>query len=411
MKRRNFTLGILALLPVMPLLAGCWSQREIDDLSLVAGIALDKAQETKVETALNKNGAARKKDDLISITYQVFTSSSGGGQGRGGGGSSEQKRYQNFTETGDLLLESTREISLRTERPIFAQHFKTLVIGDELLRTTPFRNFMDLMYRESEFRPSALVFVARGLARETFELKGAKEIPAFRILKMVDNQYKSTRILPSVTLTKLLTYLQSKSSFLLQAIVKGGEEIKFAGAGIVQGQSGKLVGFLDEDELSSVTLITGKVRGGTVKFTDEETGQKNLYEILSYKSDIVPRVEGDNLSFEVRIESRGRLSESWVMGEKSFNDRFLKRQGEYVAKQMERSIRQTLEKIQKQYKADVLGFGKELRIHEPKIWDKVKSQWDQRFSQAEVRVQAKTIVAEFGASGSKIVEHQNPPEP
>lgn len=401
----------MALLPMLLLLTGCWSQREIDDLSLVAGIALDKAHETKVETALNKNGAARKKENLISITYQIFTSSSGGGQGKGGGGSSEKKRYENFTETGDLLLESTREISLRTDRPIFAQHFKTLVIGDELLRTTPFWNFMDLMYRESEFRPSALVFVSRGLGRETFELKGTKEIPAFRILKMVDNQYKSTRILPSVTLAKLLTYLQSKSSFLLQAIIKGGGEIKFAGAGIIHGQSGKLVGFLDEDELSSVTLITGKVRGGVVKYTDEETGQKNLYEILSYKSDIVPRVEGDNISFEVRIESRGRLSESWVMNEKSFNDRFLKRQGQYVAKQVERDIRQTLQKMQKQYKADVFGFSKELRIHEPKTWDKVKSQWDQKFSQAEVRLHVKTIVTEYGASGSKVIEHRNPPGP
>ncbi len=408
MKRRNLTVGILALLPMLPVLTGCWSQREIDDLSLVAGIALDKAHKTKAETTLNKNGAERKKEDLISITYQVLTSGSGSGQG---GGSHGQKSFENFTETGDLLLESTREISLRTERQIFAQHFKTLVIGEELLRTTPFRNFMDLMYRESEFRPSALVFVSRGLARETLELSEAKEIPAFRILKMVDNQYKSTRILPSVTLTKLLSYLQSKSSFLLQAIVKGEKEIKFAGAGIVQGQSGKLVGFLDEDELSSITLITGKVRGGVVKFTDEQTGQKNLYEILSYKSDIVPRVEGDNLSFEVRIESRGRLSESWVTGEKSFNDRFLKRQGQYAAKQVERDIRQALEKIQKQYKADVIGFGKELRIHEPKVWDKVKSQWDQKFSQAEVRVQAKMIVTEYGASGSKVIEHQNPPDP
>ncbi|MBU7314694.1 Ger(x)C family spore germination protein [Paenibacillus oleatilyticus] len=411
MKRRKRMLAIMALLPMLLLLTGCWSQREIDDLSLVAGIALDKAHETKVETALNKNGAARKKENLISITYQIFTSSSGGGQGKGGGGSSEKKRYENFTETGDLLLESTREISLRTDRPIFAQHFKTLVIGDELLRTTPFWNFMDLMYRESEFRPSALVFVSRGLGRETFELKGTKEIPAFRILKMVDNQYKSTRILPSVTLAKLLTYLQSKSSFLLQAIIKGGGEIKFAGAGIIHGQSGKLVGFLDEDELSSVTLITGKVRGGVVKYTDEETGQKNLYEILSYKSDIVPRVEGDNISFEVRIESRGRLSESWVMNEKSFNDRFLKRQGQYVAKQVERDIRQTLQKMQKQYKADVFGFSKELRIHEPKTWDKVKSQWDQKFSQAEVRLHVKTIVTEYGASGSKVIEHRNPPGP
>ncbi|GLI08573.1 hypothetical protein YDYSG_46050 [Paenibacillus tyrfis] len=140
MKRRKMMLAIVALLPMISLLTGCWSQREIDDLSLVAGIALDKAHETKIEKALTKNGAARKKEDLISITYQIFTSSSGGGQGKGGGGSSEQKRYENFTETGDLLLESTREISLRTERPIFAQHFKTLVIGDELLRTTPIRS-------------------------------------------------------------------------------------------------------------------------------------------------------------------------------------------------------------------------------------------------------------------------------
>ena len=77
--------------------------------------------------------------------------------------------------------------------------------------------------------------------------------------------------------------------------------------------------------MEGVTWITGKGKGGVVKSFDKKTGQLIMYEVESMKSNIYPHVKGDNISFDVNIESVGRLSENWVVSGDTFKNEFLKR--------------------------------------------------------------------------------------
>lgn len=66
---------------------------------------------------------------------------------------------------------------------------------------------------------------------------------------------------------------------------------------------------------------------------------------------------------------------------------------------MKRLVGNVLEKMQKEYQVDVAGFGNRLRIENPKVWKKVKKDWDQRFSETTINYDVNLTINDYGTSG------------
>ncbi|MBT2668089.1 Ger(x)C family spore germination protein [Bacillus sp. ISL-4] len=387
------SLSVLLLL----FLTGCWSSHEIEEQSLGVGLAFDTGKKTFVEKELNEQGERYLRKDLITSTYQIITPQVASSTTKQAG--PQKKAYVNVSQTGDSVLQMTRELSLRSEQPLTAHHMKVIVISESLAKSYGLEQLLDLNLRDNDFRPSCLVLISKGRASNTLETKTAGEIPAFRLVGIVKNAYRTARILPPMSLIKIESKVKSESSFLLQNVLSVNGEVKFAGAAVVDGKTHKMTGFLNEEELEGVTWITGKGKGGVVKSFDEETGQLIVYEIESMKSSIIPRVNGNNISFDVNIESEGRLSETWVDRGNTFKNEFLKKAEKSSEKEVERLVRNVVEKMQKEYRVDVAGFGNRLRIENPKVWKKVKKDWDQTFSETLINYNIKLTIKDYGTSG------------
>ncbi|WDW11117.1 Ger(x)C family spore germination protein [Priestia aryabhattai] len=394
----QFLLVFLSVFLLVPL-TGCWSSHEIEERSLGVGVALDKGKESMIEKEFDEQGGGYARKNLITSTYQLITPQVASSTTKQGG--PQQKSYVNVFETGDSAFQMLRELSLRSDTPLTSPHMKVMVIGEALARSYSLEQLVDQSLRDNDFRPSCLMFISKGRASDTLESKTAGEIPAFRLSTMVENAYRTTRILPPMPLIKLESKIQSRSSFLLQNVVSANGEIKFAGAGIIKGKTNKMIGFLNEEELDGLTWITGKGKGGLVKSFDKKTGQLIVYEIESMKSHIQPHVKGDNISFDVHIESVGRLSESWMTSGSSFNNQFLQNAQKTSEKKVKYLVRNVLEKMQTKYKVDVAGFGNQLRIKQPRTWMRVKGNWDQTFSEVPINYDVKLTIKDYGASGSK----------
>ncbi|MEK6447192.1 Ger(x)C family spore germination protein [Priestia aryabhattai] len=394
----QFLLAFLSVFLLVPL-TGCWSSHEIEERSLGVGVALDKGKESMIEKEFDEQGGGYARKNLITSTYQLITPQVASSTTKQGG--PQQKSYVNVSETGDSAFQMLRELSLRSDTPLTSPHMKVMVIGEALARSYSLEQLVDQSLRDNDFRPSCLMFISKGRASDTLESKTAGEIPAFRLSTMVENAYRTTRILPPIPLIKLESKIQSRSSFLLQNVVSANGEIKFAGAGIIQGKTNKMIGFLNEEELDGLTWITGKGKGGLVKSFDKKTGQLIVYEIESMKSHIQPHVKGNNISFDVHIESVGRLSESWMTSGSSFNNQFLQNAQKTSEKKVKHLVRNVLEKMQTKYKVDVAGFGNQLRIKRPRVWMRVKDNWDQTFSEVPINYDVKLTIKDYGASGSK----------
>lgn len=59
----------------------------------------------------------------------------------------------------------------------------------------------------------------------------------------------------------------------------------------------------------------------------------------------------------------------------------------------------TLDKLQQEYQTDVAGFGNKLRIEYPKVWKKVKKDWDQIFSEVPITCDVTISIKDYGTSG------------
>ncbi|MFF2889608.1 Ger(x)C family spore germination protein [Paenibacillus sp. NPDC057967] len=383
-QRMRLLLCSLVILISLPL-AGCWSSKEIENLGFIVGTSLD------LETA-----ATDHNRNLLTITNQFLTSETVGAGTKEG--KTHQKAYKNISETGDAALPTLRNMILRIDKRAFAEHSKVLVIGENLARTLNLQQTLDFFIREQEMRPSGLILIARDRASLTLESKNPIDIPAFQLLEMTQGHDRTTKILPPMTLTKIQGKLNSGASFLLQSVSSIKGEIKFTGAAVIKGKTNKLGGFLNEEELEGLTWISGKGKGGLVRGFDEETGLPLVYEILSMKSVIKSNVEGDRISFDVLIESEGRIAEHWDVSEKEFENGYLKRAEQASEKEVERLIKNVLNKIQHKYQADVSGFGNRLRIEHPRVWEKVKRDWDQTFSEVPIHCEVKLTIKDYGTS-------------
>ncbi|MED1741275.1 Ger(x)C family spore germination protein [Bacillus swezeyi] len=400
MKKIIDNIRFLSVFLLLSLLTGCWSSHEIEELGLTFAMGIDKGKETELEKKFDEMGGEYRKKDRITMIYQYVNQQTAGSKASGGGGAA-QKAYINIYETGDSLQQINAEVALRKDRPIFSPHLKVIVIAAELLRSYSLEELLDQPLRDNEIRPSSLVLVTRGRARDTLELKETGEMPAFRLRKIIENEFKAKKILPPVTLAKLTGKMRSGASFLLQNVVGAEGEVKYAGAAAINGKNNKLIGYLDEHDLEGVMWITGHGQGGVVKNYDSKAKKLNAFAVESIKSDIKPIVKGNRLSFEVSVESEGYLAENWMTTEKAFDNKFLEKVEKQTAQTVKKSMKQMTEKMQNVYKADLAGFGNELRIKHPRLWEKLKKNWDQTFTEIPIKYHVQIKIKDYGTVGDQ----------
>ncbi|BAH41265.1 putative spore germination protein [Brevibacillus brevis NBRC 100599] len=379
------------------LLTGCWSSNDIDKMGMGIGLALDASNKSNVEKKLEKQGKSPPHVDTITMTYQFINPKATSKESSSAG--PQQKAYLNASQTGESILPIIREFSLSHDTPLFSPHLKVIVISEALLHTHRLESLLDLFLRDNEIRPSCLLLVSNGNARDVLETKKPGELPALNLLGIVDNRNRTAKILPPVSLAKLTAKLNSESSFLLQNVAASNKEVKFEGAAVINGKTKKWAGFLNEMDLEGITWITGKGKGGLVRSLDKETGQLIIYEIETMESKITPHVDGNKISFDVHINSKGRLSENWVLNANPFENEFLKRVEKAAELEVRKLVKNVTAKMQNHFHADVAGFGERLRIEYPKTWEKVKKDWDQTFSTVPITYFVKLTTTDFGASG------------
>ncbi|MDQ8733666.1 Ger(x)C family spore germination protein [Paenibacillus sp. LHD-38] len=395
--RSNFRpIAIILCLIALLFQTGCWSKDEIEDLSIIVGMGLDLANETQLEEKLENRGSKYRKKDNLTYTLQIVDKQS---EAKSGDTKSDAsaKPYLNVSETGDSLFEMIRQFSARLERPIVGHHMKVIIINESLSRRYDMNNLLSFMLRDNDIRLNCLVVMSRGIARDVLEAKGKAIIPAFRLFGMVDNRYRTYKILPPMSLIKLEGKMNSKSSYLLQNVIAVDGEVEFSGAAVIKGKTQKFRGRLSEEELLGVTWLKGEGKGGAVKSYDPKTKQVITYELKSMKSKIVPYVDGSKISFRVNIETEGRLIEEWLVMNEPIDEKFLSKAEQSVETEIKRLIKLGLNKIQKEYKTDVVGFGTKLSIKHPKVWKTVKEDWDEEFSRIPITYDVMVSITETGS--------------
>lgn len=360
MKRKLFVCLFLLLF----FCGGCWDSADIEDMSFVIGFGLDSSENEK---------------SPIKHTTQLAVTKKKGEQGAAPQG----KMYQDITLEGKSIQDILRSLSLQLPYPVYTDHLESIVINQETARAYDLSILLDQMLRDNTTRLSPLVVLSKEQASDILNTNIEGEIPSSYISSIFENETSTLKLLPGVRLGQVASNLSSQKSFVLPNVKKLKNTVKVDGAGVIKGKDGKLKGFLTIKETEGINWLSGKGKAGLLEFKDDK-GNTIVYEVQNYRTKVKSKFQNEHLSFQVQVKAQGWINEDWSRTSHNMSEEYVKKLQYYAEKEMKKLMASSLEKLQKDYETDVVDFSDSFRIAYPREYKKMKKNWDDFFSKADV---------------------------
>lgn len=376
------------------LLSGCWNKRELNELSIVLGLGVDKEQDQYVLTAqvVNPSEIASKK---------------------GGSGKAPVVVYQS---KGDTILEAARKVTTAAPRRLYFAHLRILVFGEKLAKQG-IGEVIDALLREPEVRNDFYITVAKN-AKASDVLKiltPLEKIPANNLFNSLEASAKAWAPTEGVTLDKLVNNMVSDginpilTGVEIQGNVNEGANLKntertkpkttmdYKGMAIFKHD--KLVGWLNEKESRDVHYALGKVKN-SVGYVLCPQGGKAAIEVMGEKAKLAAKMIKGKPQGSVRVKVRGNVGEVECNGLDLTNPKSIS----YLEKEVETVLKEkmelTIKHVQENYQIDIFGFGEALYRSEPDAWKIYKKNWGQTFSEMPVIVKVDMTIRQTGTIGN-----------
>lgn len=357
-------------------LCGCWDSSDIEDMSFVIGFGIDSSD---------------SEQSPIKHTTQIAATKKKGEQGAAPQG----KMYQDFTLEGRSIQDILRALSLQLPYPVYTDHLESIIINQEIARKYDLSILLDQMLRDNVTRLSPLVVISKEQASDILNTNIDGEIPSSYLSSIFENETSTLKILPGVRLGKLAANLQSQKSFLLPNVKKLKDAVKVDGAGVVKGKERKLVGFLTIKEVEGVNWLTGEGKAGLLEFKDERNNII-VYEVQKYKTKVKPKFQNGNLTFQVQIKAQGWITEDWSKSAHNMSEHYVNDLEKLAEEEINKLVTGVLDKLQQDYKTDVVNFSDSFRIAYPKEYKTMKKNWDDYFAKADVSYDAEVKIINTG---------------
>ncbi|WP_274364392.1 Ger(x)C family spore germination protein [Paenibacillus thermotolerans] len=387
---------LICCMTVLAVASGCWDRIEIDERGFVVGIAIDAA--TSKESAKREQEEAGKKEggkNNFEVTYQIVNVE--GFSGNNGGGTANQKAFLNVTSVEDSMFTVSAQMTTKLSRGPFFEHLKVIVISEEVAEKN-FGKVLDFFLRDSETRRNVKIMVAKGKARKALEILPYNEkMPAIHLNTLAENIIRSARMTPASRMGDVHEKLLKHESFVIQHIKVNNKEASIAGAAVFDGNTNKIAGFLNEVETEGLNFITGNIQGGMVEF---QAGKEKVgFEIEESKKRLKLDYGDEHfVKITVYIEAAGIIAETFKQRDFLKESTFTQLEP-LVAKKIEEDARACIEKLQNDYKKDVLGINSYLNQSHYRLWKKIIRNWEKGehvFSKSKIEVKAKVTIKRTG---------------
>ncbi|MFD0681165.1 MULTISPECIES: Ger(x)C family spore germination protein [unclassified Paenibacillus] len=383
---------LCAWLLLLTLLTGCWNRRELNELGIQMGMAIDKI------------------GDQYQLAVQVVVP--GEVSSRLTTGRSPVTLYKASAPT---IFEAFRKLTETSPRKIYSAHTRVLVIGESLAQEG-IGKILDLLSRNPEARTDYYVIVSRGIkAEEVLKVMTSLEkIPANNLFYSLDTSSKNWAPTTTVTMDQAILQLVTSG---LNLVLPGVEVLgnlstgdsksnvdKIENAGLLQSaglaifDKDKLIGWLNEDESKGYNYIRNNVKStaGHIKCPDG-----GVLALETLRSDTKMKVSFDNgeplILIGVVIESNIGEVECKIDITEPDTIVWLEHEAE---KKLRNLLQHTINKVKSKYNVDVFGFGQAVYKKDPKVWKKLKGEWKERFPRLKVNYDINVTIRRTGTTNN-----------
>lgn len=379
---------LLLLLFINFIITGCWNSREINTLAITICVGIDKAEK------------GYKVTQQI-LNPKVITSKK----------ATNEPAVVLYVEEGDDIFEINRKITKQCPRKIYYSHLRMVVLGEDVAKDG-IEKILDFFSRDHEYRTDFYFIIAKGTTANNIlsnltALESVPGIEMFNSLMISEDVWAPTK---SVKIIELINSIvaDGKNPVLTGVELTNPEEItdsteslkkinlnckiKYTGLGAFKKDS--FIGWLSDEESKGYNYIMGNV-ASTVGFVDLSEFEKVTFEVKKAKSEIKAYLLNGKPAIKVDIFINTNV------GSVSGNIDVSKEENmEILCKMFEENIlsicSNALNKIQKDLRTDIFGFGEKIHRAYPDLWVELKKDWNDKFVNIPVNIDVNVNIDQLG---------------
>jgi len=360
---------ILLTIGFIPILSGCWNYREVDELSIVHGVAIDRNKEGKYVVTIE--AIAPKGGEEFSLMPDVFISE------------------------GNTTFDAIRTLITLTSRKAYWSHAKVLVVSEKIAREG-MAPILDYVSRDAEMRENMWLLISREeTARHLFD---GRDKMHDTISVHIDEMLNSQRYISKYYGIQLWEYLDDLSNSGISPIVptakmtQKGEEYIPQIYGTAVFKKDQMVGVLDGIESRSLLFLRGELEGGIIAISKAAGSDTDVsLEIFNSKTKVTPVVENEKVRMKIDIKLDVAIAE--LAGPEDFiSEKGLEKLKKVAEDHVKDDLQQLIKKLQKEYKTDAVGFGRILHMKKPLLWKEMEGDWTSHFTTLDTDINVDILI-------------------
>jgi spore germination protein KC len=363
------------------ILEGCWDRRELNDMSIVLGTAIDK-----------------QKGKNLEVTVQVLVPQATGGSQKSGMGSGGGPQVLIRSAAGRNIADAMSKVQEKFPRRLFWGHCKAYIFNEQVAKEG-LHEEIDFLIRHPEARVRSHLFISKGNAGSILALHPPLEHYLGEALRKLAEE----KIGVNITLKDFQQMIIGEAGGAVLPYIQilptiHGEPKKesianFIGTAIFRRD--KMVGTIDDKVTRGILWLRNEaqVTSITMKF-NKGNGTVSLDPIREH-TDLIPYIENGKWKMTAKIDAEGGVIQN-ATNVNLLNPEMTPKLQNELKKVIEKRIHKALKQVQKGMKVDVFRFAEAFERKYPDEWDKVKDQWNKVFPQVEVTLDIKTHVRRIG---------------
>ena len=381
MKKKLLILIILSLS-----LCGCKDYAELNKLSIVTAIAIDK-KDDKYETTI-----------LIANSQKPQTTSKEG-----------EAQTTVYKGTGKSIAETIKTIDKKSPKHLYFSHVNVVIISEDIGKEG-FLKVADWLIRHPQTRNRFyLMQVNENKASDILKIISPLEsFPSQSIASLIEANKNSRSIGDTASYSNFIgRVLETGYEPIMQTIKINGDIEKGSGKENVETaepktylslgplaiyKKDKLIGTTTRKQTESIYIINNEAREliYTIKYKD------NYINIFSNTLKTKIKLKSAN-SADIYVKGKGTIYE--INGNTNLNsDKEIEKIAKAWNKKMKKDLEKLIKEIQENYKSDIFGFGNMIYKNYPKKWQKIKNNWnDKYFQKFKITVHTDTEIVSTGS--------------
>jgi spore germination protein KC len=392
---------ILVCCMVSLALTGCWDRKELNEISLISGFAIDKGEEKKFKLSV----------ESINIT-ELSPKTKGA-----------ETPAVVYTQEGDSISELARKMNVGLSRKLILSHMSVVILSEEVAKTS-LLEVLDFMDRFREVRNDFnLVIAKEGKAGDILTvLYPFQKISTLKIRRQLNTLEEEWGGDPDVRLKDFIQALVSKGKSPVAPALTISGSVNERGPtdnmknvrppalvtvpGLAVFKDDKLVGYLPLVGARDYLWTHNKMNRTSISVPCAK-GQYFNARVYNSSTRVKARSQDGIPHVTVRIKVETILDGTQCEADLSKLDTY--RQFEKMTSDIiEKEVAGTIKRVQQDFGTDIFGFGEKMHVQDPAYYHKVSGNWDAAFAKARIQVEVNARMRRAGLDTKSFLNQLKP---